>query len=95
MFVFGPRRVAVLLIGGDKAGEWKAWYDQIIAEAVRLYNEYLQDLRDEGLLPSPITPTRAPRVYNHQLAPKHRGHRPNDERTYQVGRCQGPTRSWA
>jgi hypothetical protein len=52
LFVFDPRRVAILLVAGDKAGEWEAWYDRMIPEAVRLYHEYLQELRDEGLLPS-------------------------------------------
>jgi len=26
LFLFDPRRVAVLLVGGNKTGQWNAWY---------------------------------------------------------------------
>lgn len=26
LFVFDPRREAILLVGGDKSGQWAAWY---------------------------------------------------------------------
>jgi hypothetical protein len=51
LFVFDPRRTAILLTGGDKAGDWKAWYREAIPEAERLYRVYLEELRREGLLP--------------------------------------------
>ncbi len=51
LFIFDPRRVCILLIGGDKAGEWKAWYDRMIPEAIRLYDEYLRELQQEGRIP--------------------------------------------
>ncbi|MBX3031407.1 MAG: type II toxin-antitoxin system RelE/ParE family toxin [Chloroflexi bacterium] len=51
LFVFDPRRSAILLLGGDKAGAWKTWYDRMIPEAVRLYDEHLRELAAEGLLP--------------------------------------------
>ncbi len=50
LFVFDPRQVAILLLGGDKAGTWKKWYPQAIAQAEDLYDTYLQELRDEGLI---------------------------------------------
>ena len=51
LFVFDPRREAILLVGADKAEHgWKAWYPGAIAEAERLYDEYLSDLRREGLI---------------------------------------------
>lgn len=50
LFVFDPRRTAILLLGGDKAGEWDAWYQRMIPVAVRLYSEYLNELREEGLI---------------------------------------------
>ena len=50
LFVFDPRRTAILLLGGDKSGEWKAWYERAIPAAERLYAEYLSDLRNEGLI---------------------------------------------
>lgn len=51
LFIFDPRRSAILLIGGDKTGRWNAWYRAAIPEADRLYWIYLEELRREGLLP--------------------------------------------
>ncbi len=53
LFIFDPRRTAILLLGGDKAeGErWNEWYRTAIPEADRLYDEYLDELREEGLIP--------------------------------------------
>ena len=51
LFRFDPRRVAILLIGGDKRGEWKAWYRTAIPVADDLYDAYASDLQKEGLLP--------------------------------------------
>jgi hypothetical protein len=50
LFMFDPRRTAILLIGGNKAGESKAWYRSAIPAADELYEVYLQELRDEGVL---------------------------------------------
>jgi hypothetical protein len=50
LFVFDPRRVAILLLGGDKTGLWKEWYPQAIADAERLYDEHLDELRKDGLI---------------------------------------------
>lgn len=50
LFAFDPRRVAILLLGGDKTGRWKAWYADAIPEAERLYTEHLAQLREEGEL---------------------------------------------
>lgn len=51
LFVFDPRRVAILLLGGDKTNAWTVWYERMIPLADRLYDEYLDTLRQEGLLP--------------------------------------------
>jgi hypothetical protein len=51
MFAFDPRRTAILLIGGDKSGEWSRWYEHAIREADALYDEHLAELHDEGTLP--------------------------------------------
>jgi hypothetical protein len=51
LFAFDPRRMAILLIGGDKTSRWQAWYQDIIPLADRLYDEHLETLRKEGLLP--------------------------------------------
>jgi hypothetical protein len=50
LFVFDPRRVAILLLGGDKTGAFTDWYVEMIPVAERLYDEHLAQLRDEGLL---------------------------------------------
>ena len=51
LFAFDPRRTAILLIGGDKSGKWNKWYLEIVPIADRLFEEYLEELRQEGLLP--------------------------------------------
>lgn len=48
LFVFDPRRVAVLLVGGNKAGRWNEWYPAAIREADELYDTLLDELREEG-----------------------------------------------
>lgn len=50
LFMFDPRRQAILLIGGDKTGDWNAWYEVAIPQADDLYDAYLIELRDEGLI---------------------------------------------
>ena len=39
-YAFDPERQAVLLIGGDKTGDGR-FYRKMIAQATRLWNEYL------------------------------------------------------
>jgi hypothetical protein len=50
LFAFDPRRMAILLIGGDKTNRWQAWYREFIPIADRLYDEHLETLETEGLL---------------------------------------------
>ncbi len=45
LFVFDPDRRAVLLVAGNKAGNWSKWYTKAIAEAERLYAEHLENGR--------------------------------------------------
>jgi hypothetical protein len=45
LFAFDPQRKAILLIGGDKAGQWKRWYSENISRADDLYDEHLETLR--------------------------------------------------
>jgi hypothetical protein len=49
-FVFDPRRTAILLIGGNKGGDGR-FYERMIPIADRLYDTYLLELGEEGLLP--------------------------------------------
>jgi hypothetical protein len=48
-FAFDPRRCAILLIGGDKTGDDR-FYEQMVPLADRLYDQYLDELREEGLI---------------------------------------------
>jgi hypothetical protein len=48
-FAFDPRRTAILLIGGDKTGDAR-FYDRMIPIADKLYDDYLTELRKEGLI---------------------------------------------
>lgn len=47
IFVFDPWRSAILLLGGDKSGNWKGWYKDAIPRAEDLYNEYLKEREQE------------------------------------------------
>jgi hypothetical protein len=48
LYAFDPRRIAILLIGGDKTGN-NRWYVENIPIADKLYDEHLQALAKEGL----------------------------------------------
>ena len=48
-YAFDPRRVAILLIGGNKAGNPR-FYDEYVPLADRLYDQYMAELRREGLI---------------------------------------------
>ena len=48
-YAFDPRRSAILLIGGDKTGNAR-FYKQYVPVADRLYDVYLEELRQEGLI---------------------------------------------
>lgn len=50
LFMFDPRRQVILLLGGDKSGEWNAWYEWAVPKADDLYDAYLAELRKEGLI---------------------------------------------
>jgi hypothetical protein len=38
---FDPRREALVLVGGDKAGAWKSWYRTAVPPADQRYAEHL------------------------------------------------------
>lgn len=50
LFMFDPRRQVILLVGGDKSGEWQAWYEVAIPLSDDLYDQYLAELEAEGLI---------------------------------------------
>jgi len=37
-------------LGGDKTGDWNGWYEWAVPEADDLYDTYLNELREEGLI---------------------------------------------
>lgn len=47
LYAFDPRRMAILLIGGDKTGDDR-WYDVQVPLADTLYEQHLEQLRLEG-----------------------------------------------
>ncbi len=49
LYAFDPRRVAILLIGGNKRSN-NRWYKSYLPIADKLYNEHLIELEKEGLL---------------------------------------------
>jgi len=49
LYAFDPRRAAILLLGGVKAGDDR-WYEQMVPLAERLYDEHLATLKREGLI---------------------------------------------
>ena len=49
LYAFDPRRVAILLIAGDKTGDDR-WYEVFVPRADDLYDEHLRILGEEGLV---------------------------------------------
>lgn len=46
LYAFDPRRIAILLIGGNKIGDDR-WYEKFVPLADKLYKEHLETLRKE------------------------------------------------
>jgi len=46
LYAFDPRRVAILLIGGDKTGN-NRWYEENVPRADAIYDEHLRELESE------------------------------------------------
>lgn len=45
LFIFDPARRAILLLGGDKTGNWTRWYGKNIPIAERRYDDWLKGTR--------------------------------------------------
>ena len=43
LFVFDPWRSAILLVAGDKTGQWHKWYEEAIPQAEQLFALYLEE----------------------------------------------------
>jgi hypothetical protein len=48
LFVFDPWQQIVLLVAGDKAGDWRSWYSQSIPRAEQLYAEHIEAMDTGG-----------------------------------------------
>ena len=47
LFIFDPRRRAVLLVAGDKQGQWQRWYKTNIPIADARYDQHLTALKKQ------------------------------------------------
>jgi hypothetical protein len=48
LFAFDPERHAILLVAGDKAGNWTRWYKTNIPIADDLFDDHLRILKGES-----------------------------------------------
>jgi len=47
LYAFDPRRIAMLLVGGDKTGNDR-WYETFVPIADKIYDRHLEQLNQEG-----------------------------------------------
>jgi hypothetical protein len=47
LFAFDPWRSSILLVAGDKAGQWRSWYQEAIPLAEQRYETYLKERAQE------------------------------------------------
>jgi hypothetical protein len=47
LFAFDPRRQAILLVAGDKAGSWNRWYDENIPIADARYKAHVDYMKGQ------------------------------------------------
>jgi len=45
LYAFDPRRVGVLLIGGDKTGNSR-WYEEFVPKADKIYSQHLREIEE-------------------------------------------------
>lgn len=45
LFAFDPQREAIILLGGDKTGNWTGWYETNIPLADDHYDDHLKNLK--------------------------------------------------
>lgn len=48
LFAFDPQRRAVVLVAGDKAGNWRKWYQQNIPIADHLLDDHIARLKGQS-----------------------------------------------
>lgn len=49
LFVFDPEREAIVLVAGNKAGRWNAWYAEAIPLAEERYTAYRREASQEDV----------------------------------------------
>jgi hypothetical protein len=49
LYAFDPRRIAILLAGGDKTGDDR-WYETFVPIADTLYDRHLATLKGDGMI---------------------------------------------
>ena len=49
-YAFDPRRTAILLTGGRKSGHEQRFYRDHVRRADTIYDQYIRELRGEGLI---------------------------------------------
>ncbi len=47
LFAFDPARQAVLLVAGDKAGDWRGWYRTNVPVAEARYDQWLETMKED------------------------------------------------
>jgi hypothetical protein len=47
LLVFDPWRSVILLVAGDKSGQWDTWYRKAIPQAEQLYDDYVAERSKE------------------------------------------------
>jgi hypothetical protein len=47
LYIFDPRRVALLLLGGDKTGDDR-WYEKNVHLADQIYDSYISEMEEEN-----------------------------------------------
>jgi hypothetical protein len=47
LFAFDPKQQALLLLGGNKAGQWERWYDDNVPKADALFDAHLAKIQKE------------------------------------------------
>ena len=48
LFAFDLKRQAMLLVGGDKSGDWRGWYQRNIPIADERFDEHQRKLKRVG-----------------------------------------------
>ena len=48
LFAFDARRAAIMLLAGDKSGQWSKWYSRAVYEADNLFDQHIEEQKEGG-----------------------------------------------